>query len=186
MRKVSLPQTSEWKRMWLINEIKYMCVYFGAVCPYLISFSSFYLWISKSKKNAKNVISHWSYTDRISRAIHGNSCIARRSSSRKLYIISDNDGITDRHKVHVGNHCSSPLVCVRKNHAYNITVTQHFASNLSNTGAFVYLTRSKLKTKDVVQPEVYEMLPDIYVHAHTLSEEFVAITMFSNEYKMRP
>lgn len=62
----------------------------------------------------------------------------------------------------------SLAVCVHKNHAYHIAVTQHFASHLSNTGAFVWLTRSNPETKAVVQPEGYETLPDIHVHTYTL------------------
>lgn len=61
-------------------------------------------------------------------------------------------------------------VCVHKNHGYHIAVTQHFASNLSNTGPFVCLTRSNPETKAVVQPEGYETLPDIHVHTYMLSQ----------------
>lgn len=83
--------------------------------------------------------------------------------------------VTDRHRGHVsvtvGTVPALPwAACVHKNHAYHIAVTQHFASNLSNTGAFVCLTRSNPETKAVVQPEGYETLPDIHVRTYTLRQ----------------
>lgn len=163
---------NEWKRnvnyKWHIIHI-----YFSAACPYL-----FLPFISGYQKHQK--MPGMPYPIEV--LLTGHSEQSTATAVVPIYPEAENctwpgtmAGVTERHGGHVsvtvGTVPALPwAACVHKNHAYHIAVTQHFASNLSNTGAFVCLTRSNPETKAVVQPEGYETLPDIHVHTYTLRQ----------------
>lgn len=161
------------RRTRIVNEIQYIHIYFGAACPYL-----FLLFICGYQKHQKMP----RMPDPIEVLLRGHSEHSTVTAVPPIYPKAENctwpwtmPDVTHRHGGHVSVTVGtipvlSWAVCVHKNHAYHIAVTQHFASNLSCTGAFVCLVRSNPETKAVVQPEGYETLPDIRVHTYTLCQ----------------
>jgi len=162
------------------------CLYF------FLSFSFFCLWVSKSKKMPR-----MPHPIEDTLAVYSEKTTA--TAVLPIYLQAENctlswtmHRVTGLHKGHiavtVGTITRVPwFVCVHKNHSYNIAVTYHFASNLSNTGAFVCLTRSNINTKGRSPAwGLWDVTRHSCSHIHAPSEEFMAITMFSNEYKMRP